>query len=173
MAANSFTQKDKVQPKVPPLRIEKARIIWRNFSGSQKRYNAEGLRNFHVILDQATAALLSRDGWNIKSHPAREEGEPEWYSLKVAVRFDNYPPSIIMKSGKVRTQLDETMLGILDWAEITDLKLMINGSRYKTQTNEGIKAYLSRMVVTINSSDFEFSGLDASEPAASIGRDED
>lgn len=173
MAANSFAQKNNLQPKVPPLRIENARIIWRNFSGSQKRYNAEGLRNFHVVLDQPTASVLLKDGWNIKSHPAREEGEPEWYSLKVAVRFDNYPPSIIMKSGKIRTQLDESMLGILDWAEITDLKLMINGSRYKTLTNEGIKAYLSRMVVTISSSDFEFSGLDASEPAALSGRNED
>lgn len=151
--------------KMPPLRVDNARIIWRNFAGAQKRYNAEGLRNFHVVLDEQTATLLTRDGWNIKTHKGREEGEPDWYTLKVAVRFDNYPPSIILKNGNVRTQLNESMLEILDWADLTDLKLMINGSRYKTATNEGVKAYLSRMVVSISATDFEFSGLDGSTPA--------
>lgn len=146
--------------KLPPLRLENARIIWRNFAGAKKSYNAEGLRNFNVILDEPTATLLAADGWNVKSHKGREEGEPEWYTLKVAVRFDNYPPSIILKHGNVRTQLDESMLDILDWAEITDLKLMINGSRYSTQQNSGVKAYLSRMVVSISPQDFEFSGLE-------------
>lgn len=151
--------------KMPPLRVDNARIIWRNFAGAQKRYNAEGLRNFHVVLDEQTATLLKRDGWNIKSHKGREEGEPDWFTLKVAVRFDNYPPSIILKNGSVRTQLNEGMLEILDWADLTDLKLMINGSPYKTSTNEGVKAYLSRMVVSISATDFEFSGLDGSTPA--------
>jgi len=150
--------------KLPPLRLDNVRIIWRNFSGIQKRYNAAGLRNFHVILDQETAELLKADGWNIKNHPAREVGEPEWYTLKVAVRFDNFPPNIILKHGNVRTQLDETMLDILDWAEIIDLKLMINGSRYSTPTSSGVKAYLSRMIVSIAQQDFEFSGIETSAP---------
>lgn len=151
--------------KLPPLRLDNARIIWRNFAGAQKRYNAEGLRNFHVVLDNETADLLTADGWNVKSHNGREEGEADWYTLKVAVRFDNYPPSIILKHGAVRTPLNETMLEILDWAEITDLKLMINGSRYSTPTKSGVKAYLSRMVVSIADQDFEFSGLEDSAPA--------
>lgn len=148
--------------KLPPLRLDNARIIWRNFAGAQKRYNAEGLRNFHVILDEETADLLKADGWNVKPHKGREEGESDWYTLKVAVRFDNYPPSIILKHGNVRTQLNKSMLDILDWAEITDLKLMINGSRYTTATNSGVKAYLSRMIVSIAQQDFEFSGLEDS-----------
>lgn len=165
MPTKSPVKTSGAQTKMPPLRVDNARIIWRNFAGAQKRYNAEGLRNFHVVLDEKTAALLKRDGWNIKSHKGREEGEPDWFTLKVAVRFDNYPPSIILKNGNVRTQLNESMLEILDWADIVDLKLMINGSRYKTATNEGVKAYLSRMVVSITASDFEFSGLDSSAPA--------
>lgn len=165
MPTKSPVKTSDAQTKTPPLRVDNARIIWRNFAGAQKRYNAEGLRNFHVVLDEQTSTLLKRDGWNIKSHKGREEGEPDWYTLKVAVRFDNYPPSIILKNGNVRTQLDESMLEILDWADIVDLKLMINGSRYKTATNEGVKAYLSRMIVSITASDFEFSGLDGSAPA--------
>lgn len=151
--------------KLPPLRLDNARIIWRNFAGAQKRYNAEGLRNFHVVLDEETAELLKADEWNVKAHKGREEGEPDWYTLKVAVRFDNYPPSIILKNGKVRTNLNETMLDILDWAEITDLKLMINGSRYSTPNKSGVKAYLSRMIVSISEQDFEFSGLEDSATA--------
>lgn len=150
--------------KLPPLRLDNARIIWRNFAGAQKRYNAEGLRNFHVVIDDNTAELLKRDGWNVKQHKSNEDGAPDWYSLKVSVRFDNYPPSIILKNGNIRTQLNESMLDILDWAEITDLKLMINGSRYNTPTSSGVKAYLSRMIVSIAPQDFEFSGLDGSAP---------
>jgi hypothetical protein len=151
--------------KLPPLRLDDARLIWRNFAGAQKRYNAEGLRNFHVVIDEETAQLLMKDGWNVKAHKSTEENGADWYTLKVSVRFDNYPPSIILKNGNVRTQLNESMLEILDWAEITSSKLMINGSRYETPTSSGVKAYLSRMVVSIAEQDFEFSGLDESAPA--------
>lgn len=157
--------------KLPPLRLEDARLVWKNFAGAQKRYNAAGLRNFHVVVDEQTAKLLLRDGWNIKDHKAREEGEPDWYSLKVHVRFDNFPPSIILKNGNVRTQVDESMLDILDWAETKDIKLMVNGSYYETATNKGVKAYLSRLVATISEIDYEFSGLDSS-PQTPVKSDE-
>lgn len=157
--------------KLPPLRLENVRLVWKNFAGAKKQYNAEGLRNFHVVIDEPTAKLLRRDGWNIKDHKAREEGEPDWYSLKVHVRFDNFPPSIILKNGNIRTQVDESMLDILDWAETKDIKLMVNGSYYKTDRNEGVKAYLSRLVATISEIDYEFSGLDSS-PQTSVKTDE-
>lgn len=158
--------------KIPPLRINDCRLIWRNFAGSQKRYNAEGLRNFHVVVDDLTAAMLLKDGWNVKSHKGREEGEPDWWTLKVSVRFDNYPPSIVIKNGTVRTQFDEPMLDVLDWAELSNVKLMINGSAYTTPTNSGIKAYLSRMIADISEADFAFSGLDGLPTSTPIGTNE-
>jgi hypothetical protein len=57
------------------LLIEDARLIFRNFEGKQSQFNREGKREFSVILDPATAGQMAKDGWNIKTLKAREEGD--------------------------------------------------------------------------------------------------
>lgn len=166
-------QKSKnAKPKIPPLKIEDAQITYRNFSGRAKRFNAEGLRNFHVVLDPKTAKNLEQDGWNIKWPKPREDGEERNPTLKVKVRFDNYPPLIVLMTKKTRTELDEDSVGLLDSAEIETIDLRITGSYNEMQDGwKGFTAYLSQMFVTL--SDTDLMGKYAAIPSGQRPSDDD
>jgi len=154
-----MTTKTKSQEvrKLPPLTIENAHIMWRNFEGAAKKFNAKGLRNFHVRLETPVAQKLEADGWNVRWHDPKEEGDEAWASIKVAVRFDNYPPRIVLITGKNKkgTLIDEDTVYILDTAEIENVDLKLTASPWSVQGKSGYKAYLSKMFVTLSESDLE------------------
>ena len=109
--------------------IENARIMFRNFSGKEEKYNRAGDRNFCVIIeDHNDAQRLIEDGWNVRVMPPREEGdEPRHY--------------------------------IQDFAEISNVDLIIRPYNWIIQEgtkNEksGVKAYLKTMYVTIEEDEF-------------------
>lgn len=131
------------------LEIEGARIIFRNFSGKADKFNAAGNRNFHVVLDPDTAMSLADDGWNIKMREPREEGDEPFYHMQVAVRFENFPPKIVLVTKRNQIELNEDTVGMLDNADIADIDLIISPSRWEVNGKTGIKAYLKTMYVTI------------------------
>ena len=132
------------------LIIENAQLLFRNFSGREEDYNREGVRNFNVVIeDSAFAQRLADDGWNVKIIKPRNEDDEPKHIVPVAVRFDNFPPKIFLKCGKVMTRLDEEDIGQLDTAEIRHVDLTINPSRWERNGDSGIKAYLKNMYVTI------------------------
>ena len=147
--------------------VENAKIIFRNFSGKPGQYNNAGNRNFCVVLeDPHLAAALKRDGWNVRYlKPRNEEDEPQPY-LSVAVRFDNFPPKIVLISSSGKTILSEEEVNILDWADIANVDLIINPSHYNVNGKEGTKAYLKSMYVTIEEDEFEHKYADVPTSAA-------
>lgn len=147
--------KSKKVKKVPPITIQDAVLRYKNFSGAAKKFNAKGLRNFHVVLEPDLAQVLEKDGWNVKWHDPREEGDDPWASIKVTVRFDNYPPRIVLITQSNKTVLDEETVDILDWAEIVKVDLVLSPSQWEVQGKTGIKAYLSKMFVTLSEDDLE------------------
>lgn len=162
------------QDRIPPIRITDARLIYRNFAGDAKKFNAKGLRNFHVVLPPESAEAIEKDGWNVRWHDPRNDDEERWASLKVAVRFDMYPPTIILRSGETgRTHLNGNTVGILDWAELINAKLIITPSRWENQGKTGIKAYLSRMVVEVDEEDLEFEGIAIEQEDEAVSDDVD
>ena len=79
--------------RVPILKFEDARIIFRNFQGKESKYNAKGDRNFAVVIDNPDIAEeLSVDGWNIGILKPRDEDATPAHFLNVKVAYGNFPP---------------------------------------------------------------------------------
>ncbi len=129
--------------------VEDATLIFKNFSGKEGQYNREGDRNFAVILDPDAAAEMTKDGWNVRSLAAREDGDEETPYIQVAVNFKNRPPRVIMITSTARTHLDEDSVEVLDWADIRVADLIARGYEWNVNGKIGIKAYLQSLFVTI------------------------
>lgn len=142
------------------LIVEDARIAVKNFSGKETQYSRSGTRYFCLLLDPDTAEKMARDGWKVKTFKLRSgEDVPQSY-IQVEVRFNAYPPKIVMvtKSGKI--MLTEETVGMLDWTEITKIDVVVRPRYWETGNASGIKAYLKTMYVTIEEDEFEGSYAD-------------
>lgn len=131
--------------------MEGVRIVFRNFEGKEGPYNKAGDRNFAVLIDETTAKMMAEDGWNIKWLTAREEdeGEPDQAYLPVSIRFDVFPPHVVLVTSGGRTNLDESTIEMLDYAEITNVDLIIRPYTWTVNNKTGMKAYVKTMFVTI------------------------
>lgn len=140
--------------RVSDLKIENARIIFRNFSGKEGRFNPAGNRNFCVLIDNDTAEDLKNDGWNIKYlRPRDPEDGPQAY-LSVAVKFDNVPPTVYEITSKGKTQLTEETIGRLDWLEVQSFDVRITPYHWEMNGSTGIKAYLGSLYAVLVEDDF-------------------
>lgn len=137
------------------FKIEGARLIFRNFEGKETQYNRKGDRNFCVILPDDVAAAMEADGWNIRTLDPREEGDEATPYISVAVNFDNRPPRITLLTSTTRTQLDETSVETLDWADIKNADLIARGYEWTVNGKSGVKAYLQTLFVLIEEDDLE------------------
>lgn len=149
------------------IRIEGARIGFRNFSGEEGRFNPKGRRNFCVFLEEDIAKDMEKEGWNVKWLQPREEGdEPQAY-LQVKVVFGKIPPKIVLVTMRGKTRLDEDTVNILDWAEIQNVDLVIRPYNWEVNGNTGVSAYIKTMYVTLREDEFESKYYDVPDSAAS------
>lgn len=134
---------------VKSFMVEDARIIFRNFAGKEGQYNREGDRNFAVILTPEAALDLEQDGWNVRYLAGREDGEPDTPYIQVSVSFKTRPPRVMLLTSTTRTQLDESSVELLDWADIQVADLIARGYEWNVNGKTGTKAYLQSLFVTI------------------------
>ena len=146
--------------------IEDARILFRNFAGKAGMYNSEGERSFCVVVPFEQAEVLERDGWNIRWPKQREEDDGLEPFISVKVRFDNYPPTIVLMSSKGKTKLDADSVEILDCADIGTVDAIISPYNYKMHGREGVTAYLKSLYVKIVEDELELKYSDVPESAS-------
>ena len=150
-----------------PLIIEGVRLVFRNFSGAKGKYNAEGMRNFGIILSDELAQSLEKEGWNVKYLKPREEEDSPQPWLKVKVSYRVRPPKVVLITSRGKTELDEDALHILDWAEISGADVKISGSRWEFDDEEGLSAYLDSIYITIIEDALELKYADVPDSARS------
>jgi len=131
------------------LEIENARIGFRNFSGVAGKFNMPGRRNFCVFLDTEVAETLMNDGWNVKHLTPKDEGDEPIPYIQVNVSYDTIPPKIVLVTRKGKTILDEANIGLLDFAEIGKVDVIIRPYNWDVQGKKGCKGYVKVMYVTI------------------------
>lgn len=139
------------------IKIENARLVFRNFSGKPDKFNSQGgKRSFSVVIDDPKFAEdLRREGWNIKQFnqsPDSDE-EPEHF-LSVKVTFNNFPPHIYLCTKKNKTLLTEETVGSLDYAEISNVDIVITPYQYEMNGRSGVAAYVKTMYVTVVEDEF-------------------
>lgn len=148
------------------ITIEGARILFRNLSGEAGRYNPKGNRNFCVLLGEDNAQDMISDGWNVKYLKAREEGDPDQPYIQVSVNYNsNTPPRIVMITSGGKTLLNEETVGILDWAEILNVDLILNAYHWNVNGRSGVKGYVKSMFVTIAEDELEAKYRDVPDSA--------
>ncbi len=137
------------------LMIENARLIFKNFSGEETKFNRAGDRNFCVVIDDIDMAQkLIEDGWNVKILAPREEGDKPVYYLPVAVNYAHRPPNIFLVTRHTKTPLNEETISTLDFAELEKVDLTINPYNWSANGKEGTKAYLKTLYATIIEDEF-------------------
>lgn len=137
------------------VHFEDCMIVFKNFSGKEGAYNPAGVRRFSVLLNEEKADVMAQDGWNVKWLKAREEGEPDQAHLPVQIRFDNVPPKAILIADGVKTILDEDTIGMIDFADIEKVDLIVTPYAWEVNGKKGIKAYMRGIYVTIHVDEFE------------------
>lgn len=142
---------------VENIKIENARLVFRNFSGKPDKFNPQGgKRGFSVVIeDPSFAEELKREGWNIKQFNKRddEEEEPEHF-IDVKVSYGNVSPHIYLCTKRNKTLLTEETIGSLDYAEISKVDIVIRPYHYEVRGNSGISAYVKTMYVTVVEDEF-------------------
>ena len=133
------------------IEINNAKIIFKNFSGKPGVYNKEGDRNFCLLLpDDAAVDFFRRNGYSPTVKPSTsEEGEFFRY-IKVKLKFNQWGPTIILKSGDKKTRVDENLVSALDSIRIESVDMDIRPYYWEVNGKEGRSAYLQAINVIQN-----------------------
>lgn len=148
------------------ITLRDAPVIYKNFTGEKRQYNNEGNRNFCVMLSEADAMELHAAGWLVKPMKKQEEDEEQYYTLKVTVKFGDFPPRCWLVSSGGRTMLGENMVGMFDKLDSVKVDLVIAAYDWEVNGNTGRKAYLQNMYYHMYEDELDLEYADMPQLAA-------
>lgn len=148
------------------LQIDDARIVHRNFSGAESKFNRKGDRNFSLVIPtEELADELTSLGWNVKVRDARDGDDVPFMFLPVKIKFNERGPVAYLKSGGNLVKLDEEGISCLDDVDIAQVDLDIRPFDWDVNGKQGRTAYLQSICVTQRVDRFaERYGLNVEEP---------
>lgn len=150
------TALDRPKRQIDNIKLEGARITFKNFEGREGQYNQEGDRNFALLLDDPKMVEdLEADGWNVKYLRAREEGEQPQPYIQVSVSYKNRPPRVVLVTSKGKTTLPEDLVMMVDWVDIAHVDVIINPYQWAVSGKTGVKAYLKAIYVVVMEDELE------------------
>ena len=146
--------------------IRNATIDYLNFSGKPNDYNAEGCRNFCLVLDDLDlVGKMIEDGWNMKPYkPSIDEDTKEasqyYTQINVAYGSEWYPdPEIVYVSdgGRKQNSIPEELIGDADNIYFSKIDLVIRLREYndKKTGEPRVKGYLQSMYAWIEEDDLK------------------
>lgn len=146
------------------IRLEDARLIFKNFQGKRNDFNDEGNRTFGVLIPDELVDDLVADGWKIKYLKPKQDDPDEYRQpwLSVRVKFEMYPPIVVLINSRGKVRLDEKNIDQLDWSSIKTCDVIIRPYNYPALKGRpaGVSAYLKALYVTINEDEFELKYAD-------------
>lgn len=146
------------------IAIDDCHICYKNLSGAKTMYNAEGDRNFHVVIDDVEQAeALKADGWNVKiREPKPELGQTEFFcSMPVKLKFNDRGPNVYLVTNGKQVILDPESVGCIDSMDIDHVDIDIRPFDWEMQGRSGRTAYASAMRVVQRIDRFANANYDA------------
>ena len=137
------------------ITIEDTKLILKNFAGKADKYTPEGRRSFGVLIPQDMADELEEAGIPVKYlQPRHEEDVPiPWVKVKVNLNREN-PPKIFTDRDGEKTQLDESTVSVLDFADIDSASMQLTVYPWEMGGKSGKTLYLQTLVCFLNEDDF-------------------
>lgn len=129
--------------------IKNTRIIFRNFSGKERKNNQEGERTFCVVLDDSTAEQLIKDKWDVRYIPGIEDKDKPKPYVQVTINPNTFFPSVILLDETSRRILNEDNIERLNKVKIKSSDITINGYSWVVGSHRGVKVYLEELIATI------------------------
>ena len=151
--------------------IDGRNIKFRNFEGKAGKFNAEGDRNFCLLLNPDIADEMQSEGYNVRYLKPRDDNDEPVPYIQIKVSYGKgRPPKIVQHTSRGAVELDEDSVRNLDWAEIESANISIRPYHWTSPdgSRTGTKAYLKTMHVNIVEDDFESLYYDVPDSAQNI-----